>query len=178
MASLDPHLLPDLVHLDPRTFESGIASLRGLWEGTHGEARQNDLLAILRAFADDAGLGATETARRGRLLVEAAQLPESLAVEVARAARSWPSALRSAVVGGLPPALRRLAYDAAAPRAASALTAPESHPPAVVLPFPGPTGRETDRDAALICHTVLLLGTMHEHEDNQALLQRNGFAPY
>jgi hypothetical protein len=175
MAPLDPRLRSDLVHPDSRTFEGGVTALCERWDGAEEEDRHHDLAAILAAFASDATIGATEIARRGRLLLETARLPERLAREIARAARSWPSPLRSAVLGGLPPALRRLAYDVTADSGAPAAV-PEPAPQ-VVLRFPAPESR-ADRDPARGCRTVLLLGTAHEHEDNLALLLRHGFTPY
>ncbi|MDR3620568.1 MAG: phosphotransferase [Paludisphaera borealis] len=162
---------------DECSFERGLHSLSRRWESATCAGRLSDLFLELRCFGQALALGSTEVSRRVRLTVEAAQLPERQARELANNLSELPATVRQAVIASIPASLRRLAY---APQ-----TATEAGPaPATTIPPPSeriiPTGDAAPPPATLPlareCASVILLGTYADHHENIQTLERKGFA--
>lgn len=170
MAQSDEDLLGTITHADRRVFEDALHRLqtrRG--SKTPGFEILRDLLGALNA----ADLGPSELSSRTSIIIKACNPEAHDHAALATLARGLRAEMKTAVVGFLPPSQKKLVYAAQAPKAVREGGADAVSPTTTNERQPA---SEADADPTE-ARTVLLLGSLQDHEANLTTLREKKFTP-
>ena len=140
---------------------------------------------ILEALARSVELGTSDLSYRIGPLLEAVAIPTQVLPELAKLVRRFDPAIKNAVAGQLPTAMRRAVYRHDEPIIAVATKARREEikplePSAPASPAPEPTPAPpvaaTEHEAPA-CRTILLLGAEPDHTRNHRMLTEADFNP-
>lgn len=173
---------PALLSPDQKVFEAALTIF-------HGQVTRTieDSIAAIDLLNKDAGLGSSEIARRARLMLGQALLPEADAEKLIAATSRWQAVVRVTIQGVLSPEQRQRIYapkdtSMAAATISDSVTHTVSHSVGHSITLPAeatklvsvstspPQGEDDFK-------SVLLLGAAEAHESNVLFLKAKDFSP-
>lgn len=167
---------PDLFSPDQKAFEAALVTFH-----SQLDRKFSDSIAAINTLATKGTLGASEIARRARLLIGQASLSEPEADELIKAAAQWQGGIKLAIQTVLSPAQRQRIYASKDEQLSQPVTGTvvASAKPAVatVLDLGASSVDEPDNKAEDDFRTVLLLGSAEAHESNISFLKAKDFTP-
>ncbi len=167
---------PDLFSPDQKTFEAALATFHGQVDRKIG-----DSIAAINTLARNETLGASEIARRARLLIGQAILTAPEADELIKAAAQWHGGIKLAIQTVLSPEQRQRIYAAKNEQSNQPTVAIVSGSAKPVVEMVIDHGvdfvNELDNKADDDFKTVLLLGSAEAHESNISFLKAKDFTP-